>query len=671
MKIVSAIGSIGLLIVLHTLLLLDIGRRLILALDSDSLYLVSVYQDLFVDGFGITGWTFSPAPCFFPDLCLLAFFAPLTSSLGIGLVLYNLAYFFLLAFCLFEIIHFWKIPAFNSLSIIFSSLLVLAVLLHSPSGLPFASVFLGPGRHSGCLLIGLFLILIAFRWLERGMVYFEAILFFVLSFLTVFSDVSFIHQFLAPLCVVIMVYAWKGWTSWKIALRMLTLSVLAAIGGRLVLAILIKFQWLIVPKPNLSGLGNWRVTYTSACQFIADVGSFFDINPNFLFLALGGTVLSILFLIVFRKDFQKESFPTDFTKNPRFFLHVWFLFSLISVISTLSLPIVSGLWMSSAEIRYIQPVLIYPYITFIFLFTVYHRRIPRRISVGIFLILVSFGLISAVPGKRFQWNDFQFPYPEKAQFLDRITTQYNLRYGYSDYWNAKYLTLFSRNAIRVNQLAPTLMPYFWINNRHWYCKTRPEDKTTFPNYQFIITDRLQRKLIETRFGKPAHIERCTGMEIYIYNRSEDWAFRNFLRQFFMKEEDSKTIFRPLDPRPLQRYKPIGIPWNQRDNIIMSEGRELLVHFPPQTTGDILEISADRDDEYEITFFHQWMGSNLVPVPETLHVPAGKGDGLDIRYVKIPNKAAAEPFAALRIIPAKGDHRYSIGHLFIYTDPVSK
>ena len=45
--------------------------------NSDTLYLPSVYKDLFIDGYGIKGWELNPSPNFFPDMSvyfLLSYF---------------------------------------------------------------------------------------------------------------------------------------------------------------------------------------------------------------------------------------------------------------------------------------------------------------------------------------------------------------------------------------------------------------------------------------------------------------------------------------------------------------------------------------------------------------------------------------------------------------------
>lgn len=128
------------------------------------------------------------------------------------------------------------------------------------------------------------------------------------------------------------------------------------------------------------------------------------------------------------------------------------------------------------------------------------------------------------------------------------------------------------------------------------------------------------------------------------------------------------MFRPVEPRPLQRYKPNGFPWSSQDVIPITLGKPLFVQLPPETRGDILEISSDSDDEYDITFYQKWMENNLLPLSETLRVPRASGKGLQIRYLQIPGSIVARSFSSLQIEPKPGGENFRVGHLFIYSDP---
>ena len=49
-------------------------------LSSDTLYPVNVFTDTLIDGYSLSGWQFSIAPCWFPDLLLVGLFLGLTQN---------------------------------------------------------------------------------------------------------------------------------------------------------------------------------------------------------------------------------------------------------------------------------------------------------------------------------------------------------------------------------------------------------------------------------------------------------------------------------------------------------------------------------------------------------------------------------------------------------------
>lgn len=78
----------------------------------------------------------------------------------------------------------------------------------------------------------------------------------------------------------------------------------------------------------------------------------------------------------------------------------------------------------------------------------------------------------------------------------------------SDYWHAKPLTLFSDRRVDVLQVRKDLQPYWWINNRAWYRDRR--------GFGIIAIDGLPMPRAIKSVGQPQEIERCAGLELYIY-----------------------------------------------------------------------------------------------------------------------------------------------------------
>ena len=124
-----------------------------------------------------------------------------------------------------------------------------------------------------------------------------------------------------------------------------------------------------------------------------------------------------------------------------------------------------------------------------------------------------------------------------------------------------------------------------------------------------------------------------------------------------KELPSKIEY----PRNLQMYKLEGAPSNSPGCSILSPGEHLRVVFNPPAEGDVLDICADGDDEYEAEV--QYTDGHR----ETVKVPVQKGYGLARRILALDNPEGKSRVYAITIRPVAGDGKYSVGHVYVYKD----
>lgn len=124
---------------------------------------------------------------------------------------------------------------------------------------------------------------------------------------------------------------------------------------------------------------------------------------------------------------------------------------------------------------------------------------------------------SKLKDSKFKLDEISYPHqnlsPPYIICLKEIQSEYLIQYGISDYWNSKFITFFSNQTFLVNAFQENLEPYFWINNKKHYINIS-KDK----NYQFIIPERLNTKLILERYGNPTIIKICNKKEIWIYKQ---------------------------------------------------------------------------------------------------------------------------------------------------------
>jgi hypothetical protein len=84
-------------------------------------------------------------------------------------------------------------------------------------------------------------------------------------------------------------------------------------------------------------------------------------------------------------------------------------------------------------------------------------------------------------------------YPDEVRRLDAYAEKNHLRYGISDYWLAKRVTMLSKAGLVVVQVNAGLYPLLWINSKGWY--SHP--------FQFALLKDLNKEFIISRFGPPS------------------------------------------------------------------------------------------------------------------------------------------------------------------------
>ena len=224
-----------------------------------------------------------------------------------------------------------------------------------------------------------------------------------------------------------------------------------------------------------------------------------------------------------------------------FYLLFITLFSISSVLFTVVTPFVVGRW----AYRYLLPAFILPLSTLAVFLAAYYGKIPSWFKVLLFSIILLSSAYNILPkAKALVIDDFKLPYPPDVKCLDELAKHYNLQYGYSDYWNAKRVTILSHFGLRVNQIQKGFMPYWWGNNILWY-SNKVGHPGEYPKYQFILTNNLPTDDLERKFGAPAITKNCSGTEVYIYNREGDLAFRNVLRSAPRRSRAQRRLDAPL------------------------------------------------------------------------------------------------------------------------------
>ncbi|MCD6598556.1 MAG: hypothetical protein J7L04_12755, partial [Bacteroidales bacterium] len=59
-------------------------------------------------------------------------------------------------------------------------------------------------------------------------------------------------------------------------------------------------------------------------------------------------------------------------------------------------------------------------------------------------------------------------YPEKVRIIDDIARKEGLLKGVGNYWDAKFISMFSRQNVRVYAVFSGLQKYYHLANENWY-----------------------------------------------------------------------------------------------------------------------------------------------------------------------------------------------------------
>lgn len=488
--------------------------------NSDSLYLPALYRDLFEDGGRWRGWHLTPAPYFFPDMALYFLLDALTGPFQHAVIAYAAAQLVLLALATQSLVR-TVAPREEAVVAQVAAVAVVAALLLLYAEGHFWMMYLSvlSAIHFSVVplsLVGLALWLRAFRDGSKGALGLLALL----SVLATASDGLFIITFTVPLTVSAAVLAWR-WRphAWKrLGAQVLLLALATGAGLRLAKKLAGRRASAEYTRLNLELIQEaLRQLQAMAAEQLRGI-------PGVVLL-WSVAVLAALAVVVARR---KEWTAPD---SPRWGLYAACLFTLLSLGSTTGAVVLTGTFVDASAVRYLVVPLMLPLLGLALVAGLARWR--RRAAVAA-LVLVAGAWGTAVLRRPWRTEGPLLSgfYPDLVRCLDENQARYGLGWGVSSYWHAKYVSMFSRTGLRVNQLHPDGLPYDWINSRDWYLDPRGQ-------YTFVITDELDMAAFHTRFGEPRERFRCDWLEVHVYGPALDAPLR--------AEMDAR--FHPRKPAP--------------------------------------------------------------------------------------------------------------------------
>jgi len=468
--------------------------------NSDTLYLGSIYKDLFIDGTGFKGWYLNAAPNFFPDMFLYFIINSFFENFQTAYLVYSFVQYFIILILLNVLLKtiFTKI---NKIYLVFLNLIfpvILLVTLISNNFLYTYFIF-SHSFHTGMFINVLLAAIFFFKYLYKEK-YIYLWLSIIISFIGSYNDRIFLVMFTFPVLIIFI-----------LNFIFLKNKQLKFSGVGIILVSIVSLIFFKYTKVNsvfhCIGLDNKYLNYNN---IIFSFNKLFIQHFNYIKeLRVQGfitiiTILSFIFLpIIILKNYKK--IKSGLYQNKDITVKtVYFVFVLFSMLFTLISPALNGYYLGAAHLRYN----IFTFWFGIFNLAVFLYFILKEKKKLIYILTVIFFVFNiGIIIKSYYGKDvyaglkkvIEF-YPEKVRVTDDFARRNNLKYGLGRYWDAKYTMMFSKQNIRVYTIMnEDLHPWFHVMNKNWYFDS---DKGNYnkPVFNFVITENYDTKKIQDNFG---------------------------------------------------------------------------------------------------------------------------------------------------------------------------
>ncbi|MGI6456190.1 MAG: hypothetical protein ACOX5R_11305 [bacterium] len=651
------IAGLGVLLTVLLLWLYNLSVRVVeLGVSSDAFYLFSLCEDLFWDGYSILGWSFPPSPYFFPDFLLLAPLYLLSNDVSVSIVLYDLIFWSAIFILLIKIGGFLQVSPVQNFN---GAICIFLLFFHFVAYFDRREIpafFMLPSYHSGCLLFGLLLLYFFLRKMEGIAGYKEITIVGLLTVLMVFSDSLFLSQFLLPVVSVVLVLALFRIVHWKQFMLWFFILLLAVQANSIFHRLLDdNFVYYISVTDKLRHF-NAEAAHQTFQAFFLDMQNYLWSYSYIFYLMIVTLIAGVTFITL--NCIPTMRIPIETVRRTILFL-ILFIYSSVTI--TIAAISISGLWNWFHNIRYVLNFLFLPFLLiFVLLLSLYHF-IPRKFHPYYSSLILVISLV--VVSLHLTTFSFKMPaqmYPKWIQELDRVAARHGLKYGYAEYWSAKDINVLSRTNLRANQIETGLFPRFWINNTEWYYTPEGE----YPYYQFVITENLDTRQLVNVFGTPQRIYSAGHKEVWIYNRSTDAAFRNFLKPQLNHPE---LVHAPAAPVQLSRYSHTGRPESDPMNMRIEKDETLEVLFDIPAQGDVIDISVDGDDTYHVTVIFQGSDASDSELKFEYTIDSKGEEDMMVHITPLPAEMRNHEITRVEIRPVGGDDAYYVGHVFVYHD----
>jgi len=511
--------------------------------NSDLIYLESLYRDIFVRHYPLSGWLVSKAPFFFPDWVMYFLLRALSGSYFIAWYSYTIINFGLLLTFLFGVLNIFH-PKQKKSSFLFAicwgSILIL-LLPFTPPGYG-RHIFVIPVAHSGALLNSLLICWVWLLSLTKPMKWKGLLFLFLFCIIATMSDEWWIMWAGFPIGLTTLLLIMYKKVTWRNNFPLLFSLGLGVILGELFKKIIEIQKWLFFSHTPVGTAGS---SILNQFYLISrDLFQLLKASPLLLILLI--ITLIFCFFIIrswgYPAKWRANSASIPQNKNTCFV--AFHIAIILSFIIPFFLIIPFKLW-EQWNYRYIYPLLFFPWIIVGLHLFHFRHKLKLFSLVYIFPIILFLSLyIAQLTFPQKQYFGFMIKAPEYTSSiacLDEVARAHHLKFGLGEYFHAKQLTEISRANVWINQITYNYDIYFWMNNFYWYLN--PSSHHELTQYDFVVavpSDQSWQKLQST-VGSPSEINVCGDLGVFIYKGKKRELFNSAIYNHF------KVFFEDMIP----------------------------------------------------------------------------------------------------------------------------
>jgi len=604
-------------------------------ISSDTLYPVNVVTDVLHDGFTLSGWRFSIAPCWFPDIFAAGFFwivtrNPIAATLLAGFVQLGLlvAVFFLIR----KAVDLGNASLQNVSLLAVCVTITLFVAAHPGLTYPDFYRFFLPQSHVGSLFMSLAALALGLLCIrqasQRARVSHAAvILYAAVCLLAGMSNIMFLPQMLLPFTIAIgfavLFHILALHNCWQPIL-----TGWPAAGAGIVLNRVLF---------HTTGVSAQAQVSRSAALTALDVFARGAVDRLFaretLHLIALAWILVCLAIVATTLRALTGRFPEHVDLRRRM-LCLFCAFSLLSALCSTGAIIAGGSngltlfkdynWTT----HYLQSVFFIPLFGLPMLLSWFIDRVfssavsgALAFSSSLLVLIVPCVALASTPRPATEIVNYR---PPLVRFLDNQASQNGLKYGIGGYWQSRVATLLSSKGLRVYAVDGSFSPFLWVSNVEWYTE-EPDDHRKKPPVDFVVLDdpafKLSREDAVRILGEPGREVRFQDTRVLIYSGGA----------------------RKPAPLPVAGSVVDDQPFTSFSELITSPVRVLSVH-PGDTTSVPLTITNTSRDcwvsagKYPVTLSYKWLDAGKLLAIEGVRtvlpqpVDPGRTVSVDARIV---------------------------------------